>query len=75
MSDGIAAARSPLTRELEVGALYRGQVRKFLTEAQFKGHVESFKEIKGWLDSRFLIKGMSQTAKSAITRWMQEVSE
>lgn len=40
---------------LEVGALLRGQVRRLLEQAVFYDQLESYKEVKGFLSSDFLL--------------------
>lgn len=40
---------------LTVGALLRGQVRRILEEAIFYNQLESYKEVKGFLSSDFLL--------------------
>lgn len=45
---------------LEVGALLRGQVRRTLEEAIFYGQLESYKEVKGFLSSTFLLTNPTQ---------------
>lgn len=40
---------------LEVGVLLRGQVRRTLEEAIFNDQLESYKELKGFLSSTFLL--------------------
>ena len=40
---------------LEVGVLLRGQVRRLLETAVFYNQLESYKEVKGFLSSDFLL--------------------
>lgn len=40
---------------LEVGVLLTGQVRRTLEEAVFYNQLESYKELKGFLSSTFLL--------------------
>lgn len=40
---------------LEVGVLLRGQVRRLLENAVFYNQLESYKEVKGFLSSDFLL--------------------
>lgn len=61
--------------QLTVGLLYRGPVRRYLEEAQFYGKVSWWKEIKGPLDSEFLIRGASQGVASDIHAWIARVKE
>jgi len=45
---------------LEVGVLLRGQVRRTLEEAIFYGQLESYKEVKSFLSSTFLLTNPTQ---------------
>jgi len=59
---------------ITVGLLYRGPVRRFLMEAQFHNQVTEWVEIKGFLDSRFLVKGAMQSVCSQIEAWVNDVN-
>lgn len=48
---------------LEVGLLLRGQVRRLLEQAIFYNQLESYKEVKGFLSSDFLLTNPSDTLK------------
>ena len=41
----------------DVGALLRGEVRRFLNELKFKEDIEEFREQKRLLTSDFIVKG------------------
>lgn len=56
---------------ITVGALIRGQVRRELEKAVFYGHLGSFKELKGFLDSDFLLTNPSLS----VLEWIKEVGE
>lgn len=45
---------------LEVGVLLAGQVRRTLEEAIFNDQLESYKELKGFLSSTFLLTNPTQ---------------
>lgn len=55
--------------DFTAGLLVRAPVRRFLDECQFYGHLESYKELRGWLGSRFLIRGMSPSARNQLLAW------
>lgn len=59
---------------ITVGLLFRGQMRRFLTEAKFLNEVEDWTEVKGFLDSRFLIRGASSLVISKITSWANDLN-
>lgn len=58
--------------KLEIGLLYRGSVRDYLKEAEFYGEIDEWKEIKGVLDSKFLIRGASAGVRSHIMAWIND---
>ncbi len=60
--------------QMTVGMLYRGTVRRFLAEAKFYGQVQEWTEVKGFLDSRFLIKGASAKVIQQIMEWVRDVN-
>jgi hypothetical protein len=58
---------------LEVGALLRGQVRRYLEKAKFEGELEEWKEIKSFLSSEFLIRGGSKEVHETLDAWVEQV--
>ena len=60
---------------LDAGLLLRGSVRRYLQEAKFRNKLDDYHEIKGWLESRFLIRGASTTVKTDLQRWIDRVTE
>lgn len=64
---------------IEVGALYRGEVRKFLKLAQFDGYNVRFIESSGLLESEFVIYadelGMEKVRRdfNALVRWVRSI--
>lgn len=53
---------------LEVGALLRGQMRRILETAIFYNQLESYKEVKGFLSSGFLLTNPAPS----LVRWIEE---
>lgn len=53
----------------EAGFLIRGQIRRELERAVFMGELGSFKELKGWLESEFLLTD----PKPSVIRWLRQV--
>jgi len=47
------------TASFTAGLLVRGQIRRLLIEARFERQLDEFEEIKGFLDSVFLIRNPS----------------
>lgn len=47
---------------LEAGLVMRGSLRNWLKEKAFYGEVEEWTELKGFLESSFLVRGMSEAA-------------
>ena len=60
--------------EIEVGILYRGAVRRYLEEAEFYGHIESWKEVKSLLGSKFLVRKPSAAVLKDIREWVEKVA-
>ena len=56
---------------LEVGILLRGQVRRMLEEAIFYNQLESYREVKGFLSSDFLLTN----PKPAVIEWIRTYSD
>lgn len=56
---------------LEVGALLRGQVRRTLEEAIFYGQLESYKEVKSFLSSTFLLTNPTQD----FAEWLASITD
>lgn len=54
-----------------VGALLRGYIRRSLDDAEFHGHIESWKESKGFLDSTFYIEKPSDL----VVQWLKDLSD
>jgi hypothetical protein len=52
------------TCDLKVGRFYRNKALKLLDTLLDKGHVESYREYKGWFVSEFVIKGLTETGKT-----------
>jgi len=62
---------------ITVGALLRGQVRRYLEEAQWHGFVTEWKEVKYFLESKFLFKGTNTglaQVMSDFNKWKQLVN-
>lgn len=58
---------------VRAGALIRGAVRRYLDKCQFNGKLAEYKELKGWLRSEFLIKGMDQSEMVVLQKWVEEL--
>lgn len=56
---------------LEVGVLLRGQVRRLLETAVFYNQLESYKELKGFLSSTFLLTNPTPD----LVRWIEKESK
>ena len=60
---------------LEIGLLYRKQVRNFLEECIFNDMDITYHESKGLIDSKFIIRGDSDDVKTvynSIESWAEE---
>lgn len=55
------------------GALVRGPVRRYLEKCEFNGKVKEWRELKGWLRSEFLIKGMTKPEWDALQEWAEQL--
>jgi hypothetical protein len=47
--------------ELDIGRLFVGKFRSFLNKLKFLGEDIEYLETKGWLSSRFVVKGDAAT--------------
>lgn len=56
---------------VEVGILLRGKMRRLLEEAVFYDQLESYKEVKGFLTSDFLL----EDPKPAVIEWIKSFTD
>lgn len=58
---------------ITAGLLIRWQVRNELERSIFDGDIEGYKELKGVLDSEFLIRGANDFMIRKIKYWEQSI--
>lgn len=59
--------------KFEVGALLRGEVRRFLTKAKFLGKLDDWVEIKSFLTSEFILKNAVSDVKADLRDWFRRL--
>lgn len=60
--------------DLEAGLLVRRQVRGLLEELKFRGHVADYREIRGLLESKFIMRAADNHAIGILNRWCLTVN-
>jgi hypothetical protein len=60
---------------MTAGLLLRRQVRGYLQEKKFRGEVADFTEVKGFLESDFLIRDAQPKVLRALEHWSRAINK